>query len=539
MANNDIENLIPGFNRLSVEKQNQFMADIQYIIKSFKTPMPTQSFFVNSTYASRTIGRQEAEEKTQRLRGLLHSHSAFAPLKKEILILNMQDIDIHWDIMSDTEKDWILNLSYTQLPLPRDWLQSFFNDHHPDTLAIHQKLIQHYQASFGFLFRTDSLKFLFDVEQQIKKLNAEETQAYLINLLNQDWGYSHFNIMDSIALVKNYLQDWFKLTLYPLKKYMDEMLSAHIFYRFFGISSDHVILGSSLENPGLPYVNVFDYYNYHINRKSIHAAMSVWQALFKPLRPFFHEYVELAQAEKNLIMICIRAFMPFFIMSMVLALGYAAILPLAYHQLIEYIFFIPAFYFSIVIASQYIQLKNYLFLNFVQWYFGSVYATSTFEPSQTLIEGMKSRELAQDIAKYYVSCLEQCDKVERCYQKSSQSLNNQQIINRKQNAQLKSILLDEWNDFRTSAIDPEQVSKIVQYRLLTDKENTQKTIIQLYKIYFNLPEDQKSSFKHKYTYLKIKLEHIHTLEIKLANIIDKQDCLGHEEQLYFKLSQMI
>jgi hypothetical protein len=76
------------------------------------------------------------------------------------------------------------------------------------------------------------------------------------------------------------------------------MMSAHLFYRLFGISSDNIILGFSLET-GFPFINFFDYYLYHTNRKSIDSLMSVWQTLFKPLRPFFYEYVELAESEKN------------------------------------------------------------------------------------------------------------------------------------------------------------------------------------------------------------------------------------------------
>jgi len=298
---------------------------------------------------------------------------------------------------------------------------------------------------------------------------------------------------------------------------MNEMLSAHVFYRLLGISSDNIILGSSFETPGLPIINVFDYYNYHINRKSIHSVMSVWQALFKPLRPFFYEYVELAQSEENIIMICIRAFMPFIIMSMVLALGYAAILPLAYHLLIEYIFFIPALYFSIVVASQYIQIKNYMYLNFIEWFYGSVYATSQYEPSQKLIHGMKSKDLAHDITDYYVLCLEQCDSIERSYQKSTNSLNNHQILNRKENLEFREQLLNEWQDLKFSGVEPEHMFQIVTSRLQDDKKETNTTIMQLYSIYCNLPENQKAPFKSAYLSLKEKLEIIENLEQQLKN----------------------
>ncbi len=535
-----LDHLIPGFRSLDETTQLSVIQELQEIPQLKAWFEETEPFYDSPTFALRQIQKKRRDETNQKIKEIIRQQAIYDTLKSKIYEVNLKSIGLNWETLIKPEQQTILQTTYSKLPIPQDWFKQFLSDNSKPISAIHKKIKKNYMKEFGFLFKTNDLRSLFKIQQQIHHLDLAEKNALIIELLNQDWGVSSYRIQDSISSVSSYVNDYFKPWFYPVKKYMDEMLSAHVFYRFFGISSDHMVLGNSLESPGLPFVNVFDYYNYHVNRKSIHAAMNVWQALFKPLRPFFHEYVELAQSEKNLIMICIRAFMPFFIMSMVLSLGYAAILPLAYHQLLEYIFFIPSFYFSIVIASQYIQIKNYLYLNFIQWYFGSVYATSTFEPSPNLIEGMKSRELAQEIARYYVSSLEQCDKIEKCYHQLSQTLNNKQIINRKQNSELKSTLLDEWNDFRTSAIDAEQVSRIVQKRLLMDKESTQKTITQLYSIYFNIPEDHKAAFRHEYIYLKNKLKQINVLESQLSNASEKQDSLEDQEERYFeKLSTMV
>jgi hypothetical protein len=298
---------------------------------------------------------------------------------------------------------------------------------------------------------------------------------------------------------------------------MDEISQAHVFYRFFGISSDHVILGTSLETPTIPFINILDFYNYHTHRKSIHSAMNVWQALFKPLRPFFHEYVDLAQTEKNIIVICFRAFMPVLILSLVLALGYSAILPLAYHQLIEYVFFIPTLYFSFVIAGQYIQLKNYLYLNFIQWYFGSIYAAPAFKANSVLLEIFKSEELTQSIASLYVLMFEQCDRIENIFSSMNGALSSQQMSNRRQNLQLKSELMSEWQDIRLGYLGSEQIPKMIKARLQTDKASTLKSIKQFYEVYFNLNDTQKESFKLEYELLKARFETIISLEKKLES----------------------
>jgi hypothetical protein len=510
-----LQKLIPDFACLSKERQDAFVTKLENNPLLIQGLQRNASFYLDPTFnrAARCLNAYSEKQ----LRDILYNHPSYQDLKDEIYTVHIQKLGIDLEMLNNAEITTILQAPYTQLPFPKNWLKSFLEDMRPEMQSIQTKLLEAYQQEFGFLFKTLSLKFHFDIKLHIenRQLSTDEKNKYLLDMLHQDWEYNPFNLMNSIPPVAGYIQDWFKPWLYPLKKYMNEMLSAHVFYRLLGISSDHLILGSTFENPGLPVVNVFDYYNYHINRKSIHAAMSVWQALFKPLRPFFYEYVELAQSEENIIMICIRAFMPFIIMSMVLALGYAAILPLAYHLLIEYIFFIPALYFSIVVASQYIQLKNYLYLNIVEWFYGSVYATSNYEPSQNLIHGMRSLELAQEIADYYVLCLEQCDRVEQFYQQFPRPLNHHQSLNRKHNSELRTQLMDEWQDLKFSGIDPEHVYNIVESRLKDDKKNTKATIVQLYAVYFNLPEDQKPSFHTEYLSLKEKLETIDHLAQQL------------------------
>ena len=509
--------MIPDFACLSEERQAKFIDKLRDTPQLRKGLVRNESFYIDPTLNRIAICQRETNQ--QSLKKILLSHPAFLELTTEIFITSIKKLGINLEILTDSEMNFILKAHYTRLPFPKDWLKSFLEDSSSEMQSIHEKLLADHQENFGFLFKTLSSKFHFDIHLHIKnkQLNHEEINKYLLEMLNQDWENNQFNIMESIPPVSQYIQDWFKPWLFSLKKYMNEMLSAHVFYRLLGISSDNIILGSSFEAPGIPIVNVFDYYNYHINRKSIHSVMSVWQALFKPLRPFFYEYVELAQSEENIIMICIRAFMPFIIMSMVLALGYAAILPLAYHLLIEYIFFIPALYFSIVVASQYIQLKNYMYLNFIEWFYGSVYATSQYEPSQKLIHGMKSKDLAHDIADYYVLCLEQCDSIERSYQKSTNSLNNHQILNRKENLEFRAQLLNEWQDLKFSGVEPEHMFQIVTSRLQDDKKETNTTIMQLYSIYCNLPENQKAPFKSAYLSLKEKLEIIENLEQQLKN----------------------
>lgn len=511
--------LIPHFEELSQSLQEEFieqLKDNRNLIFWLDAQRPEHPFSTE-TFAIRRLYTANEARKQKDCQLILKVHPAYLQLEKTIYRQQFSKIALPLEILDDAELDYLMHRHYSKLPFPGDWLQNFLADAHPQSLAIQAKIQDFFENDFGFLFKTSDINFYFLVQKSLIHLSIQEKNQVLVQLLNQDWNnFSGF--LDNFKPLTTFAFSWLDPYLEKLKKYMDEISQAHVFYRFFGISSDHVILGTSLETPTIPFINILDYYNYHTHRKSIHSAMNVWQALFKPLRPFFHEYVDLAQTEKNLIIICFRAFMPVLILSLVLALGYAAVLPLAYHQLIEYVFFIPTLYFSFVIASQYIQLKNYLYLNFIQWYFGSIYAAPAFQPNAVLSEVFQSEELSQKIADFYVLMFEQCDKIENHFSSMKGSLTTQQMSNRRLNIQLKSELISEWQDLRLGYLGTEQIPKIVKARLQTDKESTQKSLKQFYELYFNLNDSQKENFKQEYKVLKMRYETITGLEKELEGL---------------------
>jgi hypothetical protein len=475
-------------------------------------------------------------QQIKALKASLDSFDAYTELKKEFLTLHIEKLGIPLKSLNKSERNTILNLKYSSYPLPNDWLNSFMEDKTEPTQSIKKIILDYYQDAFGFLFKNFNLENVIQIHRCIEneKKTPDEKIKFVLNMLNQDWGAKGFSIQDAFSPVTKIIMDSFNPWLQNLKSYMDQMSNSHICYRLLGISSDNVILGTSFEHPTVPIVNLFDIYNYHRHRKTNHAAMSVCNALFKPLQPFFYEYVELAQSEKNIIMICIRAFMPFIIMSMVLTLGYAAILPLAYHQLIEYIFFIPSLYFSIVIASQYIQLRNYMYLNFIQWFYGSVYATSHYEPNQHIINGMKSHALANNVAEYYVLCLEECDKIERSYQALPGPLMEYQIANRAENLKRRNELLEEWQNLRSSETKPVQMISIVESRLSGDKTSTNDIIIEMYSIYFSLPDKERDAFKKEYLFLKEKLDKIDEIQPQLSNTKKMDNNTSNKAPFHFQ-----
>ncbi|HBB53121.1 MAG TPA: hypothetical protein DCZ80_04410 [Legionellales bacterium] len=510
--------LIPHFGELDESLQQNFIDSLKGnkpLFSWLNDEPPIRPFLADNFAMRRVFANQPSAQKDYPL--ILKEHPAYHQLEKTIYRQKFSEITLPVEILDDENLDYLMLRDYSKLPFPKNWLQQFLADSQPESLDIQAKIKDFFKNDFGFLFKTSDLNFYFLIQKSLIKLSVQDKNQALIELLNQDWN-NFPGLLDNLKPLTDFAFSWLDHYLEKLKKYMDEISQAHVFYRFFGISSDHVILGTSLETPTIPFINILDFYNYHTHRKSIHSAMNVWQALFKPLRPFFNEYVDLAQTEKNIIIICFRAFMPVLILSMVLALGYSAILPLAYHQLIEYVFFIPTLYFSFVVAGQYIQLKNYLYLNFIQWYFGSIYAAPAFQANSVLLEVFQSEELTQKIANFYVFMFEQCDKIENIFSTMKGNLTTQQMTNRRLNIQLKSELISEWQDIRLGYLGTEQIPKIVKNRLQIDKESTQKSLKQFYELYFNLIDSQKKPFKQEYDVLKTRYETITGLEKELESM---------------------
>jgi len=525
-----LDSIIPGFKIISKAEQIRFISILRQE-QSYHTWIgQNQSFHTDSNYASRQIERQRAYQANTKFKNHLNQLAAYHKVCQAVIVKKIEDLGFNWKTFEKEEQAYLLNCEYSCLPFPHNWLDSFFKDKSDHIQKIKKKLFLKYYQSFGFLFLTQNLEFFFNIQHEIAKVTPAERPKKLLHYLDCDWGRNGLffsEVMQPVTncfySLHNYFQDILEPCTQATNKYLNEMMSAHLFYRLFGISSDNIILGFSLET-GFPFINFFDYYLYHTNRKSIDSLMSVWQTLFKPLRPFFYEYVELAESEKNIIKICIRAFMPFFIMSMVLALGYAAILPLAYHQLIEYIFFIPAFYFSIIVASQYIQLKNYLYLNLIQWYFGSVHKVHLYDETPCLIEATQSNKLAQAILAYYVNSLELCDKLSRIHEKKIN------VALHQQNLALKAELLDELNSFKKTDINPEALLNTIRNRLHHDKQQMRILIQKFHHLFITFNENQIDNtsqidkFRDDYLFLKKNYQDICQLETELQDLKLTESC---------------
>ena len=517
-----LENIIPEFDLLSPQLKQKFIHRIpkNSLLYAWLYPSVPENHYSGENFGLRHASKSRHFPKNQLLENI-QQHPMYPKIRLYIDIVRLRNKGIPIVCLSKEDVQYLIQGKFYE----SENFENILYGKQPQMRMIREKIKNYFNQELAILFKTNDLRFFMDTYLQLSKEHRSKRNALLIRLLKIDWEI-YFDLTGSLKPIQKVLLK--KLNSYsePIYQYFEEMQSAHLFYRFFGISSDHMVLGTNAENPWLPFVNIFDYSMYHKNRKTIHDAMNVWNALFKPLKPFFHEYVEMAQTEKNLFAMMFRALMPFLIMSLVLSLGYAAVLPLAYHQLIEYIFFIPAFYFSIVIASQYIQIKNYLYLQFVQLYYGSIYKTAYFQADETLVRTFQSKELADQVAEYYTSGLEQCDKIEKAYQ--NYHLNTQHIDARQDNIKLKTELSKEWRDFKTSSISIEKIAKTFADRLQKDKNFCRSRIKELISIYFDVKDNKKAQVKGEFQVIKSRLCLIDELRNKMSKL-DFQDASLKEQ----------
>ena len=356
---------------------------------------------------------------------------------KPIFFIRLENQGINLNIFSEDEKNELISKfsSADQVDL---------NFKQPELESFRKKLEAPYDDDFGFLFKSKRTL------EQLLESNSSKEQ--LIKDVNNDWGIASNPVNDIYQKAFQYLFGHCKSRL---ENYTDEMLMAYRVYRFLGIASEHGTL-----NVGTHFsANFFEVNAMHQDRHVIKSFMEILEALYKPIRPFFLELVNIAQTESNSFMICLRMFMPFIVMAIFLAFGYPAILPFALHAYIEILLFFPSVYLSLFVASQYVEFKNYLYLKFVEVLWGSKYEASIFDPTQKL-NALLGPENASLVKQYYILSLENCDSLNKMYSENECNINEKKLIQ-----EVKKGLYDELQQIRSITTRSDIATNIVKDRL--------------------------------------------------------------------------
>jgi|GEM_PF-2373035 len=481
-----INQYIPLYDLLTQAEKNDFERthDGITLLAYLKSFNQHQSFRAHDTHAARAhVKMQRAQEIRDYITEKAQTSPAFKCLKAQIIVKFFPQLQFSHD-----ELIFLVSRDYSSLLLRHDfpygratWITRFCNDQSPETQAIQDDVYEHYERYFGFLFKkTRNLRELLAMIHALPSKSKAEQLEVIQSEIKAEWPNPASYTERLLAGVEESLGFLLKNPLKMTQKYANDICNAHMVYRFFGLSSENMVLGLGYEGVPIPYINLLDYRSYHQNRKAIGEVLAILQTLGIPFKVFFYEYAHIARFEDNPLVICLRAFFPFLVMGVILSCAYTILLPLAAHVFLEYLLFIPTLYFSIAAAGVYIEYKNSTYTAMLEWWYGSLYKAPQFHANQRIHSAFLNDEaLSTQVAKYYANGLEECDRIEQNYARcqSKSGLDDEQLLKRESNLKLKFDLYMEWYDLHDRQdLGTNRIPGIVLMRLRTDDKRLQTTI---------------------------------------------------------------
>lgn len=474
-----VNKIIPGIAEVSPEDQNVF----------FCSPEGTElnrlvlNNHFDTSFAIGGIGdscalrlrKLDVEKKITDFQNIIKLSASFLALKTAIIQRRLQ---CFWEYQClSLEEQKILaqttySIEFYQSKNIQAWMIAMQQDNAENIIRIRDKmydkrnqLLEQARNQMGvILSRTIDLHTLHKlaIEIYLSKKDIKEKRNTIDQYMNRHPIWEQRVQPPTLSMSISYLAQHVDVS--NIKRYMDRIGDAHTFYQFFGLSTEH----------GGWELDYLDLYNYNRNRESISSAKAVLYALISPLHAFFHEYVQIAQYEKNALSIMIRALIPILIIGLFLGGTLSLMAPLAVSELLEFLFFFPALYAAIGVASAYVELKNQAYADFITFWWGDIYQTPAFQVNPRLLRSFDDDlERAQSIADFYILSLKACDKKEQEYALIPKgTLTTNQLDDRKKNIIRKSTLLLEWYDIHSNdALGSDETQSIIKLRLDTDGQD--------------------------------------------------------------------
>ncbi|MDF1827706.1 MAG: hypothetical protein P1U39_05460 [Legionellaceae bacterium] len=473
-----IEQYIPLYDLLTQEEQTEFerTEDYKNLLKCIKQcKNKHQPFNPYGTFTSRNLKKPEVIDLIQNYIIIKAQTSpAFKRLQVRMITKFFPGLEF-----SDAEMRYLLSQDYSAALLvsgPETWVASFCADDTPQAKTIQDEVETLYDYLFGFLFKKKrDLRELLDMTHALALKPPANLMQGLQDMIHEEWKNPASYQERILTSLEEHLGFVYKNPLKTAKKYIDKVANAYMLYRFLGFTSEHMVLGFGLEAVPIPSVDLLNYHILHRDRQSIHDFLGVLYTLSIPFRFFFHEYADIARFEKNPLIICLRAFLPFCVMGVILSCAYTILLPLAAHVFLEYMLFIPTLYLSIATAGAYIRYKNSTYTAMLEWWYGSLYMAPQFHANQRIETAfLHHGELSTRVARYYANSLEACDLIEQNYAKRESTLRESEISDREANKKFKYSLFCEWFALHDRQdLGTDRIPAIVLERLSSDKKRLQ------------------------------------------------------------------
>ena len=490
-----------------------------------------QPFRMSNAPGNRYSVHFQASQKIHKY--IAENSSLFIQLKAQIISkffpgIKLADNELNYLSSCDYSKSI---LTYVDESFTSRWIVKFFSDGSPEAQAIKIKISNQYDKYFGFLLKEErSSEELLDIALKSEKSEGNS----LKQTIRSEWPTTSSSYQQALKGIEAGLGDLFKHPINRTKKYMDDLARTHMVFRFLGLSSENMVLGIGFEGVPRPYMNIFDYYNYHQNREAVGAGVAILQTLAIPFQLIFSEYAHIALFEKNPLSICFRAFFPFLVMGIILSCAYTVLLPLAGHVFIEYLLFIPTLYLSIAAAGVCVQYKNRTHTAMLEWWYGGLYMAPKFQSIQRIQSAFSNdMELSHDVAKYYANSLEECDRIEQEYAPKLGKLTSDEILDRKANQEFKSALYLEWYDLHDREdLGINVIPDIVLERLRSDHSRLGQKIKTKSEEWTRTKKQffcDKPLFRKEFNQLKQFLFDNESLESNVKKYINDLDGTEHQE----------
>ncbi|MDF1684342.1 MAG: hypothetical protein P1U36_06750 [Legionellaceae bacterium] len=500
------------------------------------------------TYSCRTrqiaYQSQRAEDVRKYITEKAETSPAFKFLKARIIAKFFPGIEFKND-----ELAYLSSLPYSTSVLTYSveqfrniWVEKFCveDNNNLEATGIQKNISDQYNGYFGFLFKEEQrLKKLLAIVHAFQSKPKAGRFDFVRKKVQAEWPNPASYTERLLAGVEESLGFLLKNPARMTEKYANDICNAHMVYRFFGLSSENMVLGLGYEGVPIPYINLLDYRSYHQNRKAIGEVLAILQTLGIPFKVFFNEYAHIARFEDNPLVICLRAFIPFFVMGVILSCAYTILLPLAAHAFLEYLLFIPTLYFSIAAAGVYIQYKNSTYTAMLEWWYGSLYMAPQFHANQRIKSAFLNDEvLSTKVAKYYANSLEECDRIEQWYamRQSKSGLDDDQISKRESNLKLKFDLYMEWYDLHDRQdLGINRIPQIVLGRLRSEDKRLGKKIKEHSEAWCESLHKKQSFFKdpifsEKFNRLKKCFFAIKSLESDInAHLVHVESSVEHQD----------
>lgn len=279
-------------------------------------------------------------------------------------------------------------------------------------------------------------------------------QLQLIN--GKKWEVQPTGVATDLLQSLSYL--WNNQTVNRVNEFLRKMADAHGFIQATSFSTQNE---SS-------FLAILDIYNYARHHEQIAETRSILTSLLSPLLPLYDEYKDIALYEKNPYWKAFRTIMPIIIIAAFIILVAVILAPLALPELAFTAAFIPALLIGFALATKYVSIKNEIYKNLRERYYGGLFEIPEFQINARMLGAFGSMEHASKVRTFYIDGIKNCDALEKVYSAKHEQglLSEEDIEGRKANRIKRHHLCLEWYDIHSNNdLSYQQAPLIVLSRL--------------------------------------------------------------------------